>query len=145
MQALHEQLRQTLRASGRPVTPQRLQVWEALHALRGQHPTAAELHTRCPDLPLATVYNTLDLFVELALIHPLALEGVVRYDVDTSAHINVICTGCGAVRDVALAWPPSMEEWVRLESGFDLAHPRVDWYGLCPDCQQRRTEQREDP
>ena len=126
-------LRETLRGAGRPVTLQRQQVWKALNAKR-DHPTVAELHTRCPELPLATVYNTLDLFTELGLVHALALEGVVRYDVDTNEHINVICSACGSVTDVALQLPPALREWVRLESGFELSHPRVDWYGLCPTC-----------
>ncbi|MBA3533910.1 MAG: transcriptional repressor [Ardenticatenales bacterium] len=129
-------LQKVLRASGRPITPQRLQIWEALHATR-DHPTAAELHTRCPDLPLATVYNALELFTALGLVHPLALAGVVRYDVDTQAHVNVICTSCGKVADVSLALPPAMQEWVRVESGYALSHPRVDWYGECPTCQER--------
>ncbi|MGB0388004.1 MAG: Fur family transcriptional regulator [Ardenticatenaceae bacterium] len=132
-----EKLRATLRAAGRPVTSQRLRVWEALNVKR-DHPTAAELHQRCPELPLATVYNTLDLFTELGLIHSLALEGVVRYDVDTTEHMNVICTVCGNVSDVALQLPAALREWVRMESGFELSHPRVDWYGLCPTCQAKQ-------
>ena len=132
-EGLIEILRQRLRESGRPVTAQRLRVWEALNAERS-HPTAAELHARCADLPLATVYNTLELFTELGLVHPLALEGVVRYDVDTCEHVNVICTRCGAVADVALALPPTMADEVAAASGFDLRHPRVDWYGVCPAC-----------
>lgn len=129
-----ERLREALRASGRPVTPQRLRVWEALYAERG-HPTAAELHARCPELPLATVYNALELFTGLGLVIPLALEGVVRYDADASEHVNVICTHCGSVADVAIMPPPAMRDWVQMESGYQLSHPRLDWYGLCPDCQ----------
>jgi Fur family transcriptional regulator, peroxide stress response regulator len=129
-----ERLKDVLRASGRPVTPQRLRVWEALHVQR-DHPTAAELHTRCPELPLATVYNTLELFTALGLVLPLALEGVVRYDADTNEHVNVICTRCGAVADVAIMPPAAMRNWVEMESGYQLSYPRVDWYGLCPSCQ----------
>jgi Fe2+ or Zn2+ uptake regulation protein len=58
MSAVTERLRTVLRAAGRPVTSQRLSIWQALNA-KQDHPTAAELHTRCPELPLATVYNTL--------------------------------------------------------------------------------------
>lgn len=133
-----ERLREALRASGRPITPQRLRVWEALHVQR-DHPTAAELHTRCAELPLATVYNTLDLFTALGLVLPLALEGVVRYDVDTAQHVNVICTECGTVTDVAIMPPPAMRDWVQMESGYRLSYPRMDWYGLCPTCQMRET------
>lgn len=130
-------LRERLQQHGRPVTPQRLRVWQALHAER-DHPSAAELHARCPELPLATVYNALELFTALGLVHPLALEGVVRYDVDTAEHVNVICTACGRVVDVALALPATMGAAVAAASGFHLSHPRVDWYGRCAPC---RTEQ----
>lgn len=135
MAEYQERLQASLRRAGRAVTTQRARVWEALHAQR-DHPTAAELHTRCPELPLATVYNTLDLFTSLGLVQPLTLAGVVRYDVDTRAHVNVICTACGQVADVPLALPPAFQEWVRMESGYTLSHPRVDWYGHCPACQQ---------
>ncbi len=130
-----ERLRETLRAAGRAVTPQRIRVWGVLHEER-DHPTAAELHARCPELPLATVYNTLELFSELELVRPLALSGVVRYDVDTEEHVNVICSHCGIVTDVTITMPPAMQEWIRLESGYQLDYPRVDWYGLCPSCQE---------
>lgn len=127
-------LREMLRASGRPVTPQRVRVWEALHE-KSDHPTAAELHMRCPELPLATVYNTLELFTEMDLVRPLALAGVVRYDVDTGEHVNVVCVRCGVVTDVTITVPPAMQEWVQMESGYELCYPRMDWYGLCPTCQ----------
>lgn len=139
MSDVNERLRRALRAAGRPITSQRLSVWKALNA-QLDHPTAAELHTRCPELPLATVYNTLDLFTELGLVHALALEGVVRYDVDTTEHINVICTACDRVIDVALQLPKPLQEWVGMESGFKLSHSRVDWYGLCPACQVKDSQ-----
>ncbi len=129
-----ERLREALRASGRPVTPQRLQIWDALHQVRTQHPTAAELHRLVSDLPLATVYNTLELFSELGLLLPLTLENVVRYDVDTTPHVNVICTSCGIVTDVGLALPHTLRDRVQHESGYTLSYPRVDWYGVCPTC-----------
>ena len=132
-------LREVLRTSGRPLTPQRMQVWEALQRTRTQHPTAAELHQYCADLPLATVYNTLELFGQLGLVLPLALEGAVRYDIDTTPHVNVICSHCGAVTDVDLALPPAMRDWVQLESGYDLRYPRLDWYGICPACRETHT------
>ncbi len=134
-----ERLKETLRASGRPVTPQRVRVWEALLEKR-DHPTAAELHLRCVELPLATVYNTLELFTEMELVRPLALAGVVRYDVDTDEHVNVVCVSCGTVTDVPLSAPPAMQQSVERVSGYTLFYPRMDWYGLCPACQAGHTE-----
>lgn len=133
-------LGEALRRSGRPMTRQRRAVWAAMHGLR-DHPTAAEIHARCGGLPLATVYNTLELFTLLGLVRPLALAGVVRYDVDTAEHVNVICSRCGRVTDVPIQAPPSMREWVRMESGYRLDHPRLDWYGLCPTCQTEEPEE----
>jgi Fur family peroxide stress response transcriptional regulator len=131
-----DRLREALHASGRPVTHQRQRVWEALHLGR-DHPTAREVHAFCPELPLATVYNALELFTDLGLIRPLALANAVRYDLDTGEHVNVICLLCGLVTDVTITLPRSMEQWVGMESGFQLRYPRVDWYGLCPECQRR--------
>jgi Fe2+ or Zn2+ uptake regulation protein len=60
---------------------------------------------------------------------------VVRYDVDTGEHVNVICTRCASVTDVTITVPPAMRQWIGMESGYQLDYPRVDWYGLCPACQ----------
>ena len=129
-----ERLQETLRAARRAVTPQRVRVWDALHAER-DHPTAAELHARCPELPLATIYNTLDLFADLELVRPFAVDGTTRYDIDPTEHVNVICTHCGRVADVMVELPPEMGEGVGAASGYRLSHPRINWYGVCATCQ----------
>ena len=69
------------------------------------HPSAEDLHRMLqaehPDISLATVYRNLSLFKRQGLIRSLgAVDGIERFDADTSPHVHFICTGCGAVIDL---------------------------------------------
>jgi Fe2+ or Zn2+ uptake regulation protein len=70
------------------------------------HPSAdqvwAEVRSRFPMISRATVYNTLNLFVDKGLLkqHVLA-EGRVVFDPNTEPHHHFIDEGTGAIHDVA--------------------------------------------
>lgn len=132
-----------LQTNGLRATPQRLAVWQALQATAGQHPTAAELHAFLqsdhPTLGLATVYNTLELFHALDLVRTLAFKERVRYDLDTSNHINLVCIQCGRIDDLAPSGQLPVDAWgaaVADASGYQVSHARLDYYGVCSACQE---------
>ena len=85
-------------------TPQRIAV--AKHVLASKtHPSADEVweqvRRRCPTLSRATVYNTLNLFVEKGLLRTQVLkEGTVVFDPRTEAHHHFIDDGTGKIYDV---------------------------------------------
>lgn len=139
-----EELIEKLQAAGWRATPQRLAVWQALRATAGQHPTASELHAHLqadhPTLGLATVYNTLELFRTLDLVRTLAFKERVRYDLDTSSHINLVCTRCGRIDDLAPSELLPVDQWedaVSEASGYEILHARLDYYGVCAACQEK--------
>ncbi len=85
-------------------TDQRLALYEAL-ASTTSHPTADELHRMVshPDQPVsrATVYNTLDAFVDAGLCRRMpTANGCCRYDADMSDHLHVRFRDTGEVMDV---------------------------------------------
>lgn len=134
-----------LQEAGLRVTPQRLAIWQALQETAGQHPTAADLYEHLqeayPTLGLATIYNTLELFGSLGLVRSLAFEGRVRYDVDTANHVNLICLSCGHIDDLAPSEEVPLDELtaaVERASGYRISHPRLDYYGLCRNCQEKQ-------
>ncbi len=69
------------------------------------HPTADQVWERvrkgCPTISRATVYNTLNLFVEKGLVKTQVLrEGTVVFDPFTSAHHHFIDEETGEIVDI---------------------------------------------
>ncbi len=93
-----------LRRSGIQPTPQRIAV---LHSIlkTTTHPSAEELLKKvrhdCPTLSRATVYNTLNLFVEKGLIKTQILkEGSVVFDPNIDKHHHFIDEESGKIYDL---------------------------------------------
>jgi Fe2+ or Zn2+ uptake regulation protein len=130
-------LRAALRARGMRVTPQRLAVHGALHAL-GRHSTAEEVldrvHGTVPGVSLPTVYAALELLADLGLALRVHAGRAVRYDPRSEAHHHLVCTACGAVTDL----DADVELGPAIERARALgAHPsgaEVTVRGLCADC-----------
>jgi Fur family iron response transcriptional regulator len=93
-----------LRAAGVQPSAQRLAIAEhVLHTDR--HPSADEVlaavRRRLPTLSRATVYNTLNLFVQKGLLRQLVLaEGRTVFDPKTGRHHHFIDEATGRIHDV---------------------------------------------
>jgi len=62
-------------------------------------------------------------------------DGAVHYDADLSPHINLICTRCHRIEDLANVSLAEVAQRVMETSGYQLRGARVAYYGLCPRCQ----------
>jgi Fe2+ or Zn2+ uptake regulation protein len=92
------------------------------------HPSADEVWTRVrerfPHLSRATVYNTLNLFVEKGLIRQFVLtEGRVVFDPNLVDHHHFIDDESGKIHDVA--WSAIKVSNVARLSGFDVREYQV--------------------
>lgn len=72
------------------------------------HPTAEWIYQKLkpeyPNLSLGTVYRNLSEFKREGVIATVGVvDGLERFDGDTSAHSHLICRECGAVVDVNTA------------------------------------------
>jgi Fur family peroxide stress response transcriptional regulator len=129
-----------LAARGYRMTYQRLCILEALLETE-THPTAAEIFTRvrqsCPTTSLGTVYRTLETLKEMGEVVELQFrEGSNRYDgVHTTAHAHIICTRCGHITDFDLDSLHAMEAQAAETSGYQVKTSRIEFYGLCRECQ----------
>ncbi|MEX2355828.1 MAG: Fur family transcriptional regulator [Thermaerobacterales bacterium] len=131
--------RQLLSASGYRVTPQRLAIYAALTGSR-RHPSADDLYSQVreqyPMISPATVYNTLQLLVDLGVATELGFHGETRYDGNPHAHANILCLKCRRIFDIDL---PGLEELGRAlgrNSDFTIMRQRHEFAGLCPDCRE---------
>lgn len=101
---MRQSLPETLRSHGIQPSAQRLAV--AGYVLDTQaHPSAeqvwARVRERFPMISRATVYNTLNLFVEKGILRQLALaEGNVVFDPNVEPHHHFIDEVTGAIHDV---------------------------------------------
>lgn len=98
-----EEIKNKLTAYGMKATHQRLVVYNSLQRMCF-HPSAEEvysnIHPENPSISLATVYNTLDSFVEAKLITKVSSEaGKSRYDFNTVHHHHIHLTNTDEIID----------------------------------------------
>jgi Fur family ferric uptake transcriptional regulator len=90
----------------------------------------------------ATLYNTLNLFMELRLVIRHRFQGSTKYEAcyDNNSHCHQMCTVCGKVTEV------SSPEITQAINDLHLKRFRKDGftlyiYGICSTCQARITRQ----
>ncbi len=135
-----ENLIQQLRERRIAVTPQRLAVMGALRSRR-DHPTAdhiyQEVRQQLPAISFNTVYKTLEVLCQKGMVIKVnPLHAMARYDGVTGRHAHLICRQCHQIVD--LEWEASeVPALPALElHGFQIEHPSLTFWGLCPGCQQ---------
>ena len=110
-------------------------------------PSAEEIYRMLqaehPDISLATVYRNLSLFKRQGLIRSLgAVDGIERFDADTSPHVHFICTGCGRVLDLPQLTPPqALEAEAQASSGCQITGCQLTFTGVCLSCQEQNQEE----
>jgi Fur family peroxide stress response transcriptional regulator len=134
------QMLEKLRNRGFRITPQRLAVLEVLAASE-DHPSVESIHTqvlrRFPTTSLATVYKTVALLKETREVLELGFaDRSSRYDGHKPyPHPHLICTRCGAIIDPDLSSLHDLTREVADETGFQILTHRLDFFGVCRDCQ----------
>jgi Fe2+ or Zn2+ uptake regulation protein len=135
-----EKLIQQLRDRRIAVTPQRLAVMAVL-ASRRDHPTAdhiyQEVRQQLPAISFNTVYKTLEILCQQGMVIKVnPLHAMARYDGETGQHAHLICRQCHEIID--LDWEGSEVPAFPAEAlqGFQIEHPSLTFWGLCPGCQQ---------
>ncbi len=130
-----------LRESGQRITPQRIAILEILAKSEG-HPSVEEIYKVVakdfPTTSLATIYKTVTLLKELGEVLELEFsQGSNRYDGSKPfPHPHVVCTNCKKIIDPDLESLGAMTAEVSQQTGFKVAYHRLDFYGLCPECQK---------
>ena len=140
------ELTQLIRERGLKVTPQRQCIFRVLHG-NGSHPTAhavfESLREEMPTISLRTVYQTLNGLVALSEIQQFdAGTGAARFDPATGAHHHLVCTRCGAMRDVFCDLA-GLTLQARQHHGFTISGAEVIFRGLCAKCSQAITYQKD--
>lgn len=113
-----------------------------LEVLRGtkSHPTADWIYEQAkkviPDLSLGTVYRNLNLLKEMGEIMELNYGSTFsRFDGNPHNHYHFQCRQCGRVFDLDLPIRNMLEKEAAEASGHRVDNHRLEFYGLCRDCQ----------
>jgi len=137
-----ERMLDRLKEQGLRITPQRLEILRILSESVG-HPSVEDIHAKVrakfPTTSLATTYKTVALLKDLDEVLELGFaDGSNRYDGNKPyPHPHVICTVCRKIMDPDLSMLRDMTEEVARETGFRITTHRLDFFGLCPDCQKK--------
>lgn len=124
------------------ITPQRLAVLKILVSSDG-HPSVERIFEQVkrdfPTTSLATVYKTVTLLKELHEVLELGFPGWSnRYDGNKPyPHPHLICTTCKKIVDPDLESLDGVTHELISETGFRITSHRLDFFGICPDCQER--------
>jgi len=121
-------------------TPERYAILRAVCNMKG-HFTLDELGETLAEVykfPVsrATLYNTLNLFMELRLVIRHRFQGTTKYEAcyASNNHCHQICTVCGRVTEIEAPEVAEAIEMMRLKrfrkDGFSLYI-----YGICSTCQ----------
>ena len=104
------------------------------------HPSAEmvynHLKPQIPDLSLATVYRNLSMFKQQGLISGIAVvDGVERFDGNTTPHVHFICQDCASVLDLeGIEIPESLYQQAAAETGGQVNTCQVSFNGVCSPC-----------
>jgi Fur family peroxide stress response transcriptional regulator len=122
------------------ITPQRLAVLKVLAASEG-HPSVERIYEtvriQFPTTSIATIYKTVALLKQENEVLEISFpDGSNRYDGNKPyPHPHLICTRCGKIIDPDLSSLENLSEEVTKETGFQIHTHRVDFFGLCRECQ----------
>ncbi len=143
------ELTDKLRRKARKVTGPRESI---LAVLRAQaHPISVkELFAGLPkkDCDLATVYRSLHLLEEMQMVKRYDLgDGIARFELlaegDDGHHHHLVCTQCSGVVELEECFIRELEEQIAARNGFKSVTHSLEFYGICPRCQDRRDGRRE--
>lgn len=134
-----EQTITELRSNGVRLTPQRQWILRYLKDTHS-HPTAEQVHQEVSKalggISLATVYNTLHTLTKMGVIRELSYgDGSSRFDGNETEHAHLVCESCGMVEDVDAPDVLQMVPESVVKVGFKVNSFRLEYYGLCKDCQ----------
>ena len=105
--------------------------------------TAADLvedaRTRRLQIGRATIFRTLDVLADLHAVERLDLpSGEHAYVAcEPVHHHHVVCSSCGASRDVDDAGWRSVVHDIERTTGYRIDDHRLELFGVCPDCRRK--------
>lgn len=96
-----------------------------------------------PRIGQATVYRTMKLLAKCGLAEVRQFgDGHTRYERahgdEEEHHDHMICTSCGKIVEFVNPQIESLQQRVAKQHGFVVTHHKMELYGICEACQQKK-------
>ncbi len=147
MKKLLGKFKDILSTNNYKLTKQRKDILKVFIKNRHKHYNAEELYMEVkkinPEVGLATIYRTLELFCKLGILNQLDFNSTYkRYELNIKDehHHHLICVKCGHITEFNDRMLESFEEKIETEHKFDIINHRIKFYGLCHKCSQRKNK-----
>ena len=137
-----EELVRKLRAQGHRLTPQRMAVLRILSESDG-HPSVQQIYDQVKaDFPmtgLGTIYKTVTLLKDMGEVLELGFsDDRNRYDGNKPRpHPHLVCIHCKRIIDPEIPTLGALPREVSQRTGYRIVSHRLDFYGICPQCQEQ--------
>jgi Fur family peroxide stress response transcriptional regulator len=134
---------EALRENQYRITPQRLAILKVL-AESERHPSVdaiyAQVKPNFPTTSLATIYKNVTVLKEIGQVLELGFsDDSNRYDGNKPFdHPHLVCVRCKKIVDPDVAALKDMTQELMRETGFTITRHRLDFFGICPDCQAKQ-------
>jgi Fur family peroxide stress response transcriptional regulator len=131
-----------MKENGFRITPQRVAIAEIL-ANSCYHPRVEQIYSevikKFPTTSLATIYKTVALLKELGEVMEIGFgDESNRYDgKNPHPHPHIMCVKCKSISDPDLASLNEMSKELSEETGYKIVSHRLDFFGICPNCQKK--------
>lgn len=139
-----EKLKERIKKKKYKLTSQRQIILQSFLDSTERHLCAEDVYVMvkkvAPEIGLATIYRTLDLFTELDLLRKMDFgDGRNRYELNDAEfshfHHHLICLGCGKVDEFEDDMLESLETMLERKLQFHTVDHQLKVYGYCKDCQ----------
>lgn len=131
------------------LTPQREAVLLILLEKSPTHMTAEDIFAvtreRNPDIGLATIYRSLELFQKLGVVSSLHTgDGGRKYELVVGSeehyHHHLLCLGCGDITEFNEDLLEDLERRVAREGGFRIVDHSLRFFGYCRKCEKNNAQ-----
>jgi Fur family transcriptional regulator, ferric uptake regulator len=130
-----------LRGQSHKITGPRAAILEILR----QHPhplTNKEVLAALPkgECDLATIYRSMHLLEKMGMVKRFDFgDGAARFELvgegDDGHHHHLVCTRCSDVVEIGECFPTEIEERIAAANGFKAVTHKLEFFGICPECQ----------
>ena len=136
-----------LKEMGCKLTMQRRSVLDVLLEHSNDHLSTEEIYdivkVKFPEIGLATVYRTVQLFEEMGIVDRLNFDdGCSRFELASDDtvhhHHHLICETCNKVFEVENDLLDDIEKEIESKYSFKIHDHNVMFYGICKDCADKK-------
>lgn len=133
-------VKRKLKERGYKLTGPRLAILEILAVEKG-HFSIADIYSKIrlkdKGIGIATVYRTVDLFLETGILRVLTLKNsqpCFELNRPGDHHHHLICRNCGRITEFDSCNFKSIAGEIENKTRFRIEEHTLEAYGLCPDC-----------